>query len=62
MLRTADMPSFFLLFLETDVLYCVIAPRELYRDIKQETSSACPALFFCEERICVIPLPDVTIA
>lgn len=24
------MPSFFLLFLETDVLYCVIAPRELY--------------------------------
>jgi hypothetical protein len=34
MLRTADMPSFFLLFLETDVLYCVIAPRELYLDIK----------------------------
>ena len=24
------MPSFFLLFLKTDVLYCVIAPRELY--------------------------------
>ena len=49
------MPSFFLLFLETDVLYCVIAPRELYRDIKQETSSACPALFFCEETIRAMP-------
>lgn len=56
------MPSFFLLLLETDVLYCVIAPRELYLDIKKESSSACTALFFCEERICVIPLPDVTIA